>query len=144
MTGLLLLSVQSVFKNLSKIRRKVFHARKGALNTLNDVGKPLFLRSRDGGEKRGEAKPEEMIHIFEIKLNELRRSIRRYASREAASTTVAQGVSPGSELIAAKSPERATYSAAPSGAVRSTVRLPDAMGYLLSPLRGETIHSHFL
>src|SRR5205807_4907610 len=29
--------------------------------------------------------------------------------------TLAQGVSPGSELIAAKSPERATYSAAPSG-----------------------------
>src|SRR5438309_922920 len=55
MTGLLLLSVQSIFENLSKIRRKVFHARKGALNTLNDVGKPLFLRSRDGGEKRGEA-----------------------------------------------------------------------------------------
>src|SRR5439155_2251410 len=29
--------------------------------------------------------------------------------------TLAQGVSPGSELIAAKSPERATHSAAPSG-----------------------------
>src|SRR5947208_17194095 len=79
MTGLLLLSVQRNFKNLSKSRRKGFHARKGALNTLNDVGKPLFLRTRNGREKRGEAKPETMIHNFQIKLNELRRSIRRYA-----------------------------------------------------------------
>ena len=82
MTRLLPLSVQRILKNLNKIRGEVFHAGKGSVHALNEVGKPFCLRgscgmSRGSGKRRPKKNEQEkMGHIVEITPSEQDRSMR--------------------------------------------------------------------
>src|SRR6267142_3426439 len=80
MTGLLPLSVQRIFKNLNKIRRKVFHVGEGSLNTLDEIRKPFFRLGNGRKSRRREKcqkKHQKIPHIVESTPSEQHRSMRR-------------------------------------------------------------------
>src|SRR6267142_1552971 len=80
MTGLLPLSVQRIFKNLNKIRRKVFHVGEGSLNTLDEIRKPFFRLGNSRKSRRREKcqkKHQKIPHIVESTPSEQHRSMRR-------------------------------------------------------------------
>src|SRR5947209_18499660 len=76
MTRLLLLSVQSIFKNLNKIRGKVLHLSEQSLDAFNEP-RESFIEL--WGYSQEQCK--EVTHTSEGKLTEQRRSMRRRAER---------------------------------------------------------------
>src|SRR5207249_4469193 len=72
MTRLLLLSVQSIFKNLNKIRGKVLHLSEQSLDAFNEP-RESFIEL--WGYSQEQCK--EVTHTSEGKLTEQRRSMRR-------------------------------------------------------------------